>query len=207
MTVQNTGVGININIVLPVGINTLKSKVTRKLPGLIRRIALEGKSFWKSLAGARLKSSREKYQRSIKFDVTSNLTATLALTDRFALDIEFGSPGFDMRPGFMAGAKSWAGKKKKFPASIRSLLRAKSPITMYRIIPLNVRGYISMSKPTTFRTIHDQSSVAQTGPNAGKNAWQHPGIKNPANLIDEVMDELANNIIPRQVDQFMKDNL
>lgn len=198
MTVQKTGVGININIVLPVGINTLKSKVTRKLPGLIRRIALEGKSFWKSLAGARLKSSREKYQRSIKFDVTSNLTATLALTDRFALAIEFGSPGFDMRPGFMAGAKPWAGKKKKFPASIRSLLRAKSPITMYRIIPLNTSRYINMSKPTKFRTIHDQT---------GNDKWQHPGIKNPANLIDEVMDELANNIIPRQVDQFMKDNL
>jgi len=196
---------VNIDIVFPTVLLTLPKRITRKLPGLIRRITVEGKNFWKSEAGRKLKSSRTRYQAAIDFDISSSTSATLSLTDSFALDIEFGSPGFDMKPGFMRGAKPFHGKKK-FPASIRALLKAKSPISMYRIIPINVGRYINTTKPKMFRMVHDQSGTAQTGPNAGKTAWQHPGIKKPANIIDTVMDELATNIIPKQVDQFIKDN-
>lgn len=187
------GPNVGFEIILPAGLAKIHSKVTKKLPGLIRRITIAGKNFWKSEAGRRLKSSRKAYQDAIDFDITGKLEAVLVLADRFAVDIEFGSNSFDMKPGFMKGAKPLG--KRKFPKDIRHLLRTKSPIQMYRIIPLNVNRRISMTKPTVFRTIHDQST-----------GWKHPGLK-AANIIPVVMDELNKNIIPKMLDEFMKENL
>ncbi len=188
------GPNVGFEIILPAGLSKIHSKVTKKLPGLIRRITLAGKNFWKSEAGRRLKSSRKVYQDAIDFEITGKLEAVLVLTDRFAVDVEFGSNSFDMKPGFMKGAKPWTGKRK-FPAAIRDLLKAKSPIQMYRIIPLNVKRSVVMTKPKVFRTIHDQST-----------GWKHPGLKG-ANIIPVVMQELNKNIIPKMLDEFMKENL
>lgn len=202
---RSGGPTVGLEITLPSQLNKLPHKVTRKLPGLIRRIALAGKNFWKSEAGRRLKTSRKRYQEAVDFDILGSLDAVIAISDTFAADIEFGAPGFDMKPGFMKGAKPW-GRKRKFPRDIRHLLREKSTIQMYRVIPLNTSRYVTMAKPKMFRTVHDQSTIALSGPNSGKAAWQHPGLKG-AKILPDVFTELSKNIIPKMLDEFMKENL
>lgn len=183
---------VSINVDVSSKLKNFGSELKKRLPGTIRRIALEGKSFWKSEAGRKLKSSRKVYQNSIKMDMTGNTSFSLRLEGFLACSVEVGNPKkFDMKPGFLRNPST---KKRKFPATLRDQLRQKAPYTMYRIIPLNVNRYISMQKPTVFRTVHDQSP---------KNSWMHPGWKG-VNISKAVVAELKKNIIPKHIKEMMK---
>ncbi|NBU69841.1 MAG: hypothetical protein EBS53_00025 [Bacteroidetes bacterium] len=195
-----------ITVELPLKLLDAPKNLRKKLPATLRRIAMEGKSFWKAEAGRRLKSSRQKYQEAISVQLVDDMSFFLALTGPFAYGIEEGRPAFDMKPGLMRNALPWPPKKRKFPRAIAATLRPKSPITQYRIVPLNVHGYVNLTKPRVFRTIHDQTTIALSGPNAGKPAWQHPGnvgIK----LADEVVRELTDNIIPKHMSKLLTEVL
>jgi hypothetical protein len=186
---------VAISVEFPDKLLDAPKELTRKLPGAMRRIAMEGKSFWKAEAGRKLKSSRTKYQEAINFQVIDDLSFYLSLEGSFAYGIEVGRPPFDMKPGLMKNALPWPPKKRKFPSDIRHLLRDKSPITRYKIIPLNVNRYVNMTKPKVFRTIHDQTEAS---------AWQHPG-NTGVNLAQTVVDELVTRVIPTHMSKLLQE--
>lgn len=195
---------LSIEVNFPQSLLQAPKKLTKKLPGTIRRIAMEGKSFWKAEAGRKLRSSRKKYQDAISFTMTSNLSFDLTLNDPFAYRLEAGSAGFNMKPALLKNALPWPPKKRKFPRHVVPFLAQKSSITQYKIIPLNIGRNITLTKPKAYRTVHDQSTVAMSGPNVGNTAWQHPGFKG-INLADAVVDELVNNIIPKHMDRLLNE--
>lgn len=119
---------VAINVEFPEELRDFEKRIKRKLPGTMRRIALEGKSFWKTLAGQKLKSSRNAYQKGLDFEIVDDLSFYLTLEGYIPYSVEMGRNGFDMKPGLLKNAKS-------------------------RVIPLNVNRYINMTKPTVFRTV------------------------------------------------------
>jgi hypothetical protein len=173
------------------------SKLVKRLPGALRRIANEAKSFWKSEAGRKLRSSRKAYQDAIDFKIVDELTVYFTLEGFLPYSIEVGNKGFDMKPGFLKNAIPGS-TKRKFPRAVAANLRDKSPITRYRIIPLNPNHYVNMQKPKVFRTVHDQSPG---------DSWQHPGWQQGVNIASSVVDELHKNIIPKHIKPLLKETL
>lgn len=183
--------GVVISVDVSPSILNYTKNLKRKLPGTIRRIAMEGKSFWKSEAGRKLKSSRRVYQNSIKMDIISDTSFTLQLEGFLACSIDDGNSKFDMKPGFLSNAKLFG--KRKYPRAIAANLLNKSAITMYRIIPLNVNRYITMQKPKVFRTVHNLSPAS---------SWWHPGWKG-IKISNSVVQELQNKIIPKHLKELL----
>lgn len=199
---------IMIKIVLPSTLLNFGKKLEKKLPGCLRRIAMEGKSFWKAEAGRKLKSTRNDYVKSIDFEMIDNLSFYLILDNPRAVEAEEGYAAFDMKPGLLKNAKAWPppNKKRKIPRHLAALLPKHSSISRYQIIPLNARStkdgsygapMIAMTKPKVFRMVTDQS------PN---DSWIHPGFKG-VHLLDSVIDEITNTIVPKHVDKLIKDVL
>ncbi|NJL53725.1 hypothetical protein HC928_00370 [bacterium] len=73
-----------ISVEMPDELLNLEKKLQKKLPGTLRRIAMEGRSFWKSEAGRRLKSSRNAYMNAIGFQVVDELSFYITLEGRLA---------------------------------------------------------------------------------------------------------------------------
>jgi len=188
---QNVQVVIDIRF--PDALLEYEKRIRKKIPSMVRRIATEGKSFWKSEAGRRLKSSRLAYQKAIDFRVVDDLSFYLVLEGFLPYSVEYGRKGFDMKPGLLKNAKPWP-PKRKFPRALAATLAPKS-ITKYRIIPLNVNHYINMQKPKVFRTVHDASP---------QNSWIHPGWKG-VNISETVIEELDKTIIPKHVKKLLGD--
>lgn len=161
---------VNINIEFPEGLRDFEKRFNLKIPSLMRRIANEGKSFWKTLAGQKLKSSRLAYVRGIDIEKTDANTMQLKLEGFIPYSVEVGRDAFDMKPGFLKNGK-------------------------YKVVPLNVNRYINMQKPTVFRTVSITSPAA---------SWQHPGWKG-MKLADEVVRELQENIVPRNLEKLFKE--
>lgn len=119
---------IVIQIEFPESLLDMDKRIKKKIPGMLRRIAMEGKSFWKTLAGQKLKSSRQVYTKGLDFQVVDDLSFYIKLEGYLPYSVEYGRGAFDMKPGLLKGGK-------------------------YRIVPLNVNRYINMQKPTVFRTV------------------------------------------------------
>lgn len=186
---------VHLNVEVPDSLRDLEKRIKRKLPGTIRRIALEGKSFWKTLAGQKLKSSRNAYQKGIDFEIVDDLSFYLTLEGYLPYSVESGRNGFDMKPGFLKGASTHMGRRgpRSRSQKAESAGKAALPTSQYRIIPLNVNRYINMTKPTVFRTV----SANSTG-------WQHPGWKG-MQLADEVVKELDTIIIPKHLNKLFQE--
>lgn len=177
---------IVISVELPESLLDYEKKVTSKLKGTIRRIALESKSFWKAEAGRKLKSSRNVYVKAINFQIVDSLSFYLDLNDPLAVAVEAGAKGFDLKPGYLKNAKK---KKRKFPRALAAELPNKSLATQYRIIPLNVSRFVNMQKPKVFRTVTNLSKAS---------SWMHPGWTG-VNIASTVVDELNNTIVPKHL--------
>src|SRR5690606_35184537 len=95
MPLPATAMSVGIYIELPDELIDLPKNLKRKLPKTMRRIALEGKSFWKSEAGRKLKSSRMEYQKSIDMQIVDNTSCYLVLQGFLAVSVEHGRKGFD----------------------------------------------------------------------------------------------------------------
>lgn len=195
ITVFTGPINVHIDVKLPDELLNLDKKMLKRVPAMTRRIALEAKSFWKSEAGRRLRSSRKVYQNAIEHHMIDDTSFYLTLSGYIPYSVEMGGQGFDMKPGFLRNAKPWPPPgKKRFPRAKAETFAPKS-ITQYRIIPLNVNRYVNMNhatlnqKPTKFRTVHDQSPAG---------SWKHPGFKG-ARIADEVAKELDTRIIPKHV--------
>jgi hypothetical protein len=183
---------IAIDVTFPEALLDYDKKLKKKLPGTMRRIAMEGKSFWKSEAGRKLKSARKPYQDGIDYKVVDELSFYLTLTGFLAVSVDQGGSGFDMKPGFMRSALPWPPKRRRFPRALAETFAPKA-ITRYRIIPLNVNHYVNMQKPKVFRTVHDQSPAA---------SWVHPGWKG-MKISESVMKELDTKIIPKHMTKLL----
>lgn len=82
----------------------------------LKRIAYEGKEFWQSEAGKRLKTSREAYQKSLVVANAGDGTYRIELAGRggtaskdqkwLAKAVEDGIPAFDMKSGLLQGRQS-----------------------------------------------------------------------------------------------------
>lgn len=150
-------------------------KLQAKLQSTLNRVGRDGKNFWKSEAGRRLKSSREAYQAAIEWGADMQVGVTLGLTggskseNFLANAVEFGYPAFDMKPG---------------------LLKSKALVR----VPLNVDRRVVFSNPKVFRTITNKSPV---------DSWIHPGWQG-MNIVDDVVDELNDNIIPQRIGELME---
>lgn len=188
---------IVIDVQLPESLMTMDKKLERKLKGATKKIALEGKSFWKAEAGRKLKSSRKAYQDGIDFQVVDDDSFYLTLDGFLPFSVENGNKGFDMKPGFLKNALPWPPKKRKFPRAVAATLAPKSAITKYRIIPLNVNRYVNMTSPKVFRMVTDQSPSS---------SWIHPGWKG-VKLVDTVINELTTSIVPKHLSKILDEAL
>ncbi len=183
---------VNIDVRFPETLLDFDKRLKKKLPGMMRRIAMEGKSFWKSEAGRKLKSSRKVYQDAIDMQVVDELSFYLTLEGFLAYSIDTGNKGFDMKPGLLKNAMPWPPKRRRFPRALAATFAPKA-ITRYKIIPLNVNHYVNMQKPKVFRTVHDQSP---------SNSWIHPGWKG-MKISESVVEELDKVIIPKHVNKLL----
>ncbi len=182
-----------ISVELSDSLKNYEKNVTKKLPGLIRRIALESKSFWKSEAGRRLKSSRNAYVKSINFQIVDALSFYLTLDNPLALAVERGGKSFDLKPGFLAKAKPV--NKLRIPRAVAAALPPSKGASIFRIIPLNVNRLINMQKPKVFRTVTDKSP---------QKSWIHKGWSG-ARIVPAVVTEINTVIIPKHVKKFLSE--
>ncbi len=71
------------------------------------KAAEEAKKFWSEEAGRRLNTTRNRYQAALyideEFGEDGGLVITMHDTDKLVIAIEEGSPGFDLKPGFLKG--------------------------------------------------------------------------------------------------------
>ncbi len=178
---------VAVNVELPDSLVDLPNKFRKKLPGALRRIAMEGKSFWKSEAGRKLKSSRIAYQKGIDFKIVDELSFYLELSGFIPYAVEAGVKSFDMKPGLLANPSKRKNlhKRKRWP-TLKSATR-------YKIVPINDKGYIRMTKPKKFRTVTDVSP-----------GWIHPGLEG-RNLVEAVVDQLDRYIIPKHMEKLMEE--
>lgn len=184
---------IAISVELSDSLKNYAKKITKKLPGVIRRIALESKSFWKSEAGRRLRSSRNVYVKNINFKVVDELSFYMTLDNPLAVAVEKGGAKFDLKPGFMVKAKPI--NKFKIPRAVAATLPPSKGSLRFRIIPLNVNRLINMQKPKVFRTVTDKSPVK---------SWVHKGWSG-ANIVPAVITEMNTVIIPKHVKKFLSE--
>ena len=189
---QNVTVAIDVHF--PEALLDFDKRIKKKLPGTMRRIAMEGKSFWKSEAGRKLKSTRKAYQDAIDFKVVDEISLYLALEGFLAYSVDQGNKGFDMKPGFLKNALPWPPKRRRIPRALAETFAPKS-ITRYRIIPLNVSRFVNMQKPKVFRTVHDQSPAG---------SWIHPGWKG-MKISESVVTELNTKIIPKHMKKLLEE--
>lgn len=196
--VQLSQLRVTIKVTLPEQLLRAPKAFERKLPSAVRKIAMEGKSFWKAEAGRKLRASRNAYQQGINFTMVDTLSFELTLTDPLGVAVETGAPGFDMKPGLLKNALPWppTGQKRKIPRAVAANI--KGPITRYRVIPLNTNHYVNMTKPRMFRTVHDRSP---------KRTWKHPGWRKGKNLAAAVIKELDTQIIPKRIAELLKETL
>lgn len=187
-------VNVSIDVQFPKELLEFDKRLKKKLPGVMRRIALEGKSFWKSEAGRKLKSSRNLYQSAIDMKVVDETSFYLSLTGFLAFSVDQGNGSFDMKPGLLKNALPWPPKRRKIPRAVAASLPSKTGITRYKIIPLNVNRYINMQKPTVFRMVTDQSP---------SNSWRHPGWKG-MKISEAVVEELNKTIIPAHMQKLFE---
>ena len=66
----------------------------------VRAITLETVSFWRTQAGKRLSSFRERYQNSVQV-VLGETSSVVYLTGQDNVDLEVGFKSFDMKPGLL----------------------------------------------------------------------------------------------------------
>jgi len=84
----------NIKITAPkFNLGAFEHKLNRSMI----KIGREGRDFWRTLAGQRLKSSRVEYQRAVKVFKDSPTSVTLGLTGSWlASAVEDGTPAYNM---------------------------------------------------------------------------------------------------------------
>lgn len=80
----------------------------------LKKIAYEGKEFWKTEAGKRLNTTREAYQASLGVQDNGDGSYSISIAGKggkgtkdqrwLALALEDGTPSYDMKPGLLAGA-------------------------------------------------------------------------------------------------------
>lgn len=184
---------ISVKVTFPQSLLELDKRIKQKLPGTMRRIALEGKSFWKSEAGRKLKSSRRAYQDAIDMKV-NQLDIELTLTGFLAYSVDQGNKAYDMKPGLLKNALPWPPKRLKIPRDKASELTGRTGISRYKVIPLNPNHYVNMQKPRVFRMVTDKSS-----------GWKHKGWQTPTKISDSVVEELDKNIIPRHIETLLNE--
>lgn len=188
---------MSIKVTLPEKLLQAPRAFEKRLPGAIRKIGMEGKSFWKAEAGRKLQSSRNSYVSGLKFNLVDATSFVLELDNPLGVAVEVGAKGFDMKPGLLKNADPWPPKKRKLPRAVAASMLVKSP-TKYKIIPLNPNRYVNLLSPKVFRTVHDLSP---------KKSWVHPGWRKGKNLAKEVVKELDTQIIPKRIGELLKETL
>ena len=149
-------------------------KLQAKLQSTLNRVGRDAKNFWKSEAGRRLKSSRESYLAALELENGPG-------------GITIGLTGGSESENFLANAVD-----SGYPAFDMKpgLLKEETKV----IVPLNVDRRVVFNNPKVFRTITKQSPAT---------SWIHPGWEG-MNIVDEVVEELNYNIIPRRIIELME---
>ena len=152
----------------------------RKLPGKMYKIARQAKSFWRSEAGRRLKTSREAYQRSLHMEKTEyGYSVQVGVNGSksenwLAKSVEEGNEGYDMKPGFMANAP-------------------KSP-TGAALVVVNEK-----------RRINKKGSVIRSvGASSKSGSWMYPKTEG-IHLKEEVVKHIEEELAPKYIDELLKE--
>lgn len=98
----NDSGGLDIELSLDIGDNVFNSELLNDaMPGLIEDVIVEAGSYWETLAGTTLNTTRDAYMRAI--DVEGGSPPRLVLRGDTSLPhmIEEGCPPFDMKPGLL----------------------------------------------------------------------------------------------------------
>lgn len=163
------------------------NEFSKKLPRTLDAIAKEAKQFWEAEASRRLTSSRDKYVSSIRIEGTS-----IYLEGGFANDVENGKDQYSLYSLFLKSRKLRPRPVKMPRAVAASLPRTGRKATTWMVIPLNL-SRSSNNVPTAFRNFHDAQPTTM---------WQHPGFKG-VQIMDAVVEELENNIIPKYIEKLI----
>lgn len=149
----------------------------KRLRGITFKTVRDAKTFWKNLAGQKLKSSRNFYVGAISSEIITETEGELRMTG-WPVMLEVGNPSpFDMKPMLLQGRQS-------------------------RVIPMNLktnpphgtkgRDYFvnwPFVKAKVFRTVKQDSD-----------GWIYP--KTPgAQLLVEVVKEIEERILPKYIDE------
>ena len=103
----------SLQVIVPKNfLNTAKLEAGKE--SAMRAVMADAESFWRSEASRRLNSSRDQYLAGIETQLTSKANVVLYLRGSFALQIEDGFKGFDMKPGFLNSDKAKTGKNGKY---------------------------------------------------------------------------------------------
>lgn len=181
---------LDVQIVIPQKfLNT--DKLKSNFPEYMRRAKDEALSFWKTLAGQKLNQSREKYIEALSAKQTGKGNVVLSLEGTPAVHIEMGKDALaenKLRAAFMRSGKLKPSPMKiKIPKEKRHLLKDTPKPFQWLIVPMADGTY------RTFTTAENQ-----------KNKWE---MENAANLREDVKEELKNNIIPKHMNDLIKDSL
>ena len=109
MPIGEVSAGFDIGLKLEVDIPDdflSTEEFSRRLPEAMLEIARRGVDFWRSEAGRRLRSSRDKYMDALYVDygggdIAIRLGSGLP-EDKLVLALEMGAPMYDMKPGLLA---------------------------------------------------------------------------------------------------------
>ncbi len=164
-----------------------------KMSEALMDAAREARTFWETLAGQRLKSSRQRYQDAIGMEQVDDTEVHLTLKDPFAVSIENGWTQGDQKPGFLASSKIKVGPVKKIPRAIAAAFQHNRPAcTKYMIIPLNTQHQFPMSKPGAFRMFTDRQT----------NLWpRNAKTRKGMFMAKDVAEELSTNILPKHIEK------
>lgn len=185
---RNTGPGVSVDIVVDIPKDFINDEEFHKrLPSVIEEAVLEAAVFWESEAGRRLKTSRERYQAAIHVD-TDGATSQIVLKDPFAVMIETGTSGWNMKEQFLRSPKARTGAIK-MPRAVAAGLIKGAPPSRRIVVPINGNRQAPFTQPTAFRTVTDKQPASM---------WNHPGVTG-VDIASDVIHELETNILPRHI--------
>lgn len=189
----------SIEIKFPEGFFDFDS-IDEKLPDALFEAGMEARTFWKSEAGRRLSSTRERYQESIELRVPVRGDISLFINDSFILDVEMGRRPYSLRPFFLDSPMMRNGPVK-IPTSMAPFIKktGQPKATRWMIVPLNVNrepvGRFDPIPNPEFRIFTDTQPESK---------WQHPGFPG-VNIHEDVAKELADNILPKHLDAMLEE--
>jgi len=172
----------NLNVTITVPDNLMFdlyfNGLEKRLRGIVFRVMRDAKTYWRTEAGKRLKSSRKWYMGSITSERIAEDEMVIKMTG-WAVMLEVGTPGFDMKENLLKGRYS-------------------------RVVPLNLqtepapgtkgRDYFVNWPFVNARVFRTVTATSQ--------GWQYPS-KPGAQILPDVIYRIENYLLPKYINEVL----